>query len=701
MEIIPSEMVIHAWHHLLSSGYRRLTINIYQLSHNFCRLIRTTKTPIILKKNNLILLKTSSNRRFSMTENQSPRFMLMFTIGPVQSFIEAARKTEDLWMGSYILSYLVATAMEKVQSDGVEIIYPAIGTESPFKFWKKNFATPSFPNLFLAIGDGVKVSQDSLVERAGKAEDAAKSEFESMAKRVLDEAFKASLPWHGTYVQEIYNRQIPDFFDIYWVITEEKTEEEYGKWYARTAGNLAAIKNCRTFKQMSEFGRKCSLDGIREILHKKENESIDDAMEWWDDFAERKRQFCRPKEALCAVSLTKRMGMHYLKEHSKFSEEFGDDPPQFPSTSEVATAAFKEQLRCKCIVLGIYTDFVKEVKKLKDRNGNPADIPKISPLPKSSDFLQRENNIDGEWLYEETYNDSYLERYYNIDAKKEKTQIQIQTCKKLRSKLVEQLEGEPGKYYAAIALDGDNMGEKNREAKDKEEHAKRSNQLMKYANKVRRTVEEKHLGKLTYAGGDDLLALANLNDLLPILKKLRKRFPKFTRASAGVCIAHHKMPLTDVIRHARRMEKEAKKVDRKDALGIALYKHSGNVSQVVTKWEHKNSDGCKLNVIDIGKNLVNLLENDEISKRFLYTFRDAFAKLIGDDKNLMIELPSELVDKEFKRIIGRAYKTKGQELDKRSQRTVNQTLDIWTNFNTFTEYINFLEIITFISRESK
>ena len=49
---------------------------------------------------------------------------LCLPIGPVQSFIEAARKTEDLWMGSYILSYLVATAMEKVQGDGVEIIYP-------------------------------------------------------------------------------------------------------------------------------------------------------------------------------------------------------------------------------------------------------------------------------------------------------------------------------------------------------------------------------------------------------------------------------------------------------------------------------------------------------------------------------------------------------------------------------------------------
>ena len=153
-------------------------------------------------------------------------------------------------------------------------------------------------------------------------------------------------------------------------------------------------------------------------------------------------------------------------------------------------------------------------------------------------------------------NDSYLERYYNIDVSNQKGQIEH--CKKLRKKLVQEL-GEPGKYYAAIALDGDDMGEKIREAKSKEEHAERSRLLIDYSKEARRIVEEEHLGKLTYAGGDDLLALANLKDILPILKKLREKFPKFTSASAGVCIAHNKMPLTDVIRHARRMEKKAKK----------------------------------------------------------------------------------------------------------------------------------------------
>ena len=45
--------------------------------------------------------------------NDQPAFLL-FQIGPVQSFISQARKTIDLWAGSYLLSYLTAHAMEVV-----------------------------------------------------------------------------------------------------------------------------------------------------------------------------------------------------------------------------------------------------------------------------------------------------------------------------------------------------------------------------------------------------------------------------------------------------------------------------------------------------------------------------------------------------------------------------------------------------------
>ena len=631
-----------------------------------------------------------------MSDNQSKRLMLMFTIGPVQSFIEAARKTEDLWMGSYILSYLVATAMDKVRGDGVELIYPAIGNQSPFDFWEqRDFATPSFPNLFLAIGNGVEVSH--LEKRVKEAENSVKTEFKQIAECAVDAAFD---DWRGTYAECAFNRQISDFFDVYWVITEE-TDQNYGAWYDYTASSLAAIKNCRAFSQISEFGRKCLLDGTREILHKKEGkderENIQKAMRWWQDFAERQPQFCRPKEALCAVSLTKRMGRHYLIHQSKFKDEFSEKfssrSLSFPSTSEVATASFKERLLCKPGALGIYARFVKEVKKLKASSGKLANIPFISPLPKIGDCLSP--NIDGEWLYEETWSDSYLSRYYNIDAKEEENQIQIQTCKQLRGQLVRLLDDEPGRYYAAIALDADNMGERIREAKNREEHEKRSKDLIQYTGDARQIVEGDYLGKLTYAGGDDLLALANLKDLLPMLRKLGKKFPCFTSASAGVCIAHNKMPLGNVLQQALRMEKAAKNEGGRDALGIALFKHSGNISQVVTKWKHSDLD-----VLTISEELVKLLHDDEVSKRFLYTFRDTVKKLIGDDGKL-ISGSIPLVKKEFNRLFERAYKTEGKQFEEANQKAISQTVALLSFIKPFTNFLGFLEIVNFIAREAK
>ena len=255
---------------------------------------------------------------------------------------------------------------------------------------------------------------------------------------------------------------------------------------------------------------------------------------------------------------------------------------------------------------------------------------------------------------------------------------------------------EPGRYYAAIALDADNMGEKIRLAKNREDHEEYSNLLIQYMEDARQIVERDYLGKLTYAGGDDILALANLKDLLPMLRELREKFPDFTTASAGVCIAHNKLPLGDVLQQARRLEQAAKRESGRDALGIVLYKHSGNISQMVTKWKHGGLD-----VLAIGEELVKLLHDDEVSKRFVYTFRDMVAKLIGDDGNLIMGLPPTLVEEEFKRLIERAYKAKGQRLEDASQRVISDVIGLWPSIRPFTNFLGFLEVINFIARQAK
>lgn len=109
-----------------------------------------------------------------------PAFLL-FSLGPVQDFIAAARSTRDLWSGSYLLSYLAGSALARVALDfGPDhVLFPnllnqpildlllraelwnhhkaASGKElwQAFDYYsqegKRRLLTPSLPNRFLAL----------------------------------------------------------------------------------------------------------------------------------------------------------------------------------------------------------------------------------------------------------------------------------------------------------------------------------------------------------------------------------------------------------------------------------------------------------------------------------------------------------------------------------------------------------------------
>ncbi len=58
---------------------------------------------------------------------------LVFAIGPVQGFIAQARRTRDLWAGSFLLSWLAGKAMRAVVDElKGEIVVPAVDTDPLF-----------------------------------------------------------------------------------------------------------------------------------------------------------------------------------------------------------------------------------------------------------------------------------------------------------------------------------------------------------------------------------------------------------------------------------------------------------------------------------------------------------------------------------------------------------------------------------------
>jgi len=51
--------------------------------------------------------------------------LLAFSVGPVQEFIAAARRTRDLWFGSHLLSEVSRAVAKEVENQGGKLIFPA------------------------------------------------------------------------------------------------------------------------------------------------------------------------------------------------------------------------------------------------------------------------------------------------------------------------------------------------------------------------------------------------------------------------------------------------------------------------------------------------------------------------------------------------------------------------------------------------
>jgi CRISPR-associated protein Cmr2 len=74
-----------------------------------------------------------------VTALDHPAFLL-FTLGPVQEFIATARRTQDLWMGSYLLSYLTWQGMritaERLGPDC--LMFPSLFAQPLTDRWLQN-----------------------------------------------------------------------------------------------------------------------------------------------------------------------------------------------------------------------------------------------------------------------------------------------------------------------------------------------------------------------------------------------------------------------------------------------------------------------------------------------------------------------------------------------------------------------------------
>ena len=320
--------------------------------------------------------------------------------------------------------------------------------------------------------------------------------------------------------------------------------------------------------------------------------------------------------------------------------------------------------------------------------------------------------------YEENLRVEYLKKYDHFidDASLEKAKQKLkELCNIIPDKDTEKTIGNPPKYYAILNLDGDSMGKwlsgdflVRDESKEnlRKFHEKVSEKLGEYANKVGEIIKEPK-GKLIYAGGDDAMAFVNLKHLFDVLSDLRKECPKFeefgykviddikSSASTGIVVAHYKTPFSEVLKWVKKMEKEAKENENKNAFAIAVLKHSGEINKTVWKWNVDNEN--KSSTIKLFEELIRELndEKEGFSNTFIKNLCIEFQKL-GKIEDVMVQT-------ELKRLLNRSSRIEKDKEKKKQkiQKWQKKLFNLYINSQTKDNFLSFLNIADFLVREAK
>lgn len=518
--------------------------------------------------------------------------VLIFTFSPVQSFIAEARRSEDLFNGSAILSRLAWAAGEAIKKSAGTLIYPA------------NLQEHDAPNVLVA-----RVSQEQAQEIAQKARQALLKEWQEIAEKARAEArLEEDDLWERTW-----KRQVEDTppWQIFWAVAPET--EGYAQAYETARDLLERAKRSRLFDQCEEEGEKDSLSGARTVLR---TQKYGTARGYWEAMSKKPHILSSQvrsegRELLDSIALVKRFWEGGKRE--------------FPSTSTLAAWDFYLEAKARA------------PEELKQYRQALESLPLYKARKQDAVFP-----YDGDLFFEETLTRQRMKDSYNVEV----DETALQQLRELLKKLIRKAQKSPSPYYMLIQFDGDGVGAKidhllNDKKKAEENHRRFSQNLADFSRKVREIVKPEAGGFLIYNGGDDVLFLASREKGLELARRLAEEYQNIVSrelgipatASAGVVIAHHLTPLARALSLMREAEKSAK-AGKKDALGnkgmvcVTLAKRGGEALSALSPWEH---------VAQVAK-WVQAFQNDEVAAVFPYTLAREAAMLQGVETEAMLSI---------------------------------------------------------------
>lgn len=663
--------------------------------------------------------------------------LLTVALGPVQSFIEAARSTSDLWAGSHLLARLAWQAMKPVcLALGPDaILFPRLRGVPQVDVWLRDEcglpaalfdecewthsatdANPLFsaalPNRFVAI-----VPRSMATQLAQQIEQAVRGWLLAQGNDAMDRLLKAAgLDQAGEqHCHRQMREQLAGFPEVHWAVVpfslikprnaERQTDldtsalsaamapffgvasdqpsgflaspawkvlqkelqwDDNTTFFAPNPGALyaavhdlaeralAAAKAVRPFAPSSQQGWRCSLTGETEWLttdpaqlqtsYRQQTDTL------WARIAQRRPAWAKPGEHLGALPALKRLWP------TMFADEVGRAVGSITSAGaqrfvvSTHTMALAHQLDRWLAAGAPGADKLREA--LANKPAEPVALPRKLALDHGQhpafDLAKRLPAL--------------LDAQDDLDDR-EPAAAQARALTQLIKNTLGSAGTGPARietYYSLLLMDGDHMGAwlaggdahaiSYRESFHPQvragfdAHALRQPLLRAYAQQkralspnrhlaisgalndfslivARQVIEGEHLGRLIYAGGDDVMAMLPVADLLPAMQRLSVAYaghdpdhsagdreglalkngfalldsPRTGRrlmrmmgdratASCGAVVAHHQAPLAAVLRELRLAEKRAKGEGGRDAFSLTLIKRSGGALFVTAKW---------------------------------------------------------------------------------------------------------------------
>ncbi len=516
----------------------------------------------------------------------NPAF-LFISIGPVQSFIASARKTVDLWAGSYLLSQLSLDCMLDIAEEfGPDaIVFPDLHKQKRVKEWIESKGVDlmdhetlsdfyaSIPNKFLAIVESEDAEalankvKSNLKQRWQKLADDAKTYFKN-GNLVVDE--------------ELWDRQVKTFPEFYHSITKwPKTPKEFYQKF-ETYFNEKFNQKFEPFYSTME-----------KITTKKDTYKLNIGAFYGLIFEMARRDLDAVKMTVPFESYTGKDGIDNDNlsgrfEHVVSIEVENDTDDKLNALDAIKRYCVEEKY--KDVVTNHFkkyghvpsTDEIATGMLLPDKNASiNKDGAKIGVLLMDGDQM-------GKWISGQKaprWGESFSD--FTLNHKTFKDSID-------KGFLDSQRFVYPA-YHRAI-----------------------TSALTNFTTYVNEIVSN-HGGLLIYAGGDDVMAFLPSFEVFACADELRKAFCgtdlklkdvefkdgfifKSDRPvtqvmglnasmSAGIAVGHYEYPLSELLKYAREAEhrakedKESKEDKGRNAFALYTIRRSGQISFSYSKWD--------------------------------------------------------------------------------------------------------------------